>query len=140
MASAVAAPTVRPVDGERYTVVAPAGKLGVILDNPDDGAPVIHTVKDTSPLLGMIAIGDRLVQIDNVDVSGFTPAQVVQLLSTKSNNPERLLTMLRPSPVTDTGSAEPEIVVGTDGESTVGGEYIEDTGDEATAATGGKEE
>jgi C-terminal processing protease CtpA/Prc len=89
IATAVSAPTVRNMDGEKYTVIAPAGKLGVILDNPDDGAPVIHTVKDTSPLLGKIDVGDRLVNIDNVDVSGFTPAQVVQLLSTKSSNPER---------------------------------------------------
>ena len=44
--------------------------------------------------------------------------------------------IVRPAPMT---SAEPEIVVGTDGESTVGGEYIEDTGDEATAATGDRE-
>ena len=136
IATPVSAPTIRNMDGDKYTVVAPAGKLGVILDNPDDGAPVIHTVKDTSPLLGKINVGDRLVNIDAVDVSGFTPAQVVQLLSTKSTNPERLLTMLRPPPMT---TAEPEIVVGTDGESTVGGEYIEDTGDEATAATGDKE-
>ena len=136
IANPVSTPTIRSIDGEKYIVVAPAGKLGVILDNPDDGAPVIHTVKDTSPMLGKINVGDRLVNIDDVDVSGFTPAQVVQLLSTKSTNPERLLTMMRPTPVT---SAEPEIVVGTDGDSTVGGEYIEDTGDEATAVTGEKE-
>jgi C-terminal processing protease CtpA/Prc len=137
IATPVSTPMMQNMDGDKYTVIAPAGKLGVILDNPDDGAPVIHTVKETSPLLGKINVGDRLVNIDNVDVSGYTPAQVVQLLSTKSNNPERLLTMLRPAPMT---TAEPEIVVGNDGESTVGGEYIEDTGDEATAATGEKQE
>jgi C-terminal processing protease CtpA/Prc len=117
------------VSGDTYTVKAPAGKLGVILDNPDEGSPVIHTVKDTSPLLGQITVGDRLVMIDDVDVSDYSPAQVVQLLSTKSQNPVRLLTLSHPSLVSQ--GSEPEIVV-TDGESTVtGGEYIE--GDDEAA-------
>jgi C-terminal processing protease CtpA/Prc len=86
-------------------------------------------VKDTSPLIGQITVGDRLVKIDDVDVSAFSPAQVVQLLSTKSSNPARLLTLSRPPMISQ--SSEPEIVV-TDGESTVtGGEYIE--GDEEPA-------
>jgi C-terminal processing protease CtpA/Prc len=106
-----------PVDTNLYVVKAPAGKLGVILDNPDEGPPVIHSVKDTSVLLGQLAIGDRLMKIDDVDVSAFSPAQVVQILSTKGSNPVRLLTLSR---VVAAPDPEPEIVL-RDGESTISG-------------------
>ena len=35
---------------ELLDIYAPAGKLGVVIDTPDDGAPVVHAVKDTSPI------------------------------------------------------------------------------------------
>ena len=36
---------------EILDVYAPAGKLGVVIDTPNDGAPVVHAVKDTSPIV-----------------------------------------------------------------------------------------
>jgi C-terminal processing protease CtpA/Prc len=123
-----------------YVVKAPAGKLGVILDNPDEGPPMIHSVKDTSVLLGQLNVGDRLIMIDDVDVRSFSPAQVVQLLSTKSSNPVRLLTMSSGAAVLE---QEPEISL-TDvenstmsgGESLGGGESLAMTEDLESEADG----
>ncbi len=39
---------------ELLDIYAPAGKLGVVIDTPDDGAPVVHAVKDTSPIGGRL--------------------------------------------------------------------------------------
>jgi hypothetical protein len=47
------APNVRE---ELIDVYAPAGELGVVIDTPDDGAPVVHAIKDSS------VIADKLLR------------------------------------------------------------------------------
>jgi len=76
-------------------VYAPAGKLGMVVDTPGEGPPVIHAVKDSSPLAGKMLVGDRLVAIDDVDVCTMTAIRVSKLLSRKSNNEFRKLTVVR---------------------------------------------
>ena len=46
-------------------VYAPAGKLGVIIDTPGDGAPMIHFIKEISPVVNKVHVGDLLVAVDN---------------------------------------------------------------------------
>ena len=46
-------------------IFAPPGKLGVVIDTPDDGAPVVHAVKDTSVIADRICVGDKLVAVDD---------------------------------------------------------------------------
>jgi hypothetical protein len=76
-------------------VYAPAGKLGVIIDTPGDGAPMIHFIKDSSPMVDKVRVGDLLVAVDDDDVRAMTAVKVSKLISTKSNNPSRKFTIIR---------------------------------------------
>ena len=76
-------------------VYAPAGKLGVVIDTPNDGAPTIHAVKDTSPIVDRVRVGDKLVAVDDEDVRAMTAMRVSKLISKKGNNPTRKLTIIR---------------------------------------------
>jgi len=80
---------------ELLDVYAPAGKLGVVIDTPDDGAPVVHAVKDSSPIAEKVQVGDKLVAVDDEDVRAMTAIKVSKLISRKSNNPSRKLTIIR---------------------------------------------
>lgn len=53
-------------------IFAPPGKLGVVIDTPDDGAPVVHAVKDSSVIADRIVVGDKLVAVDDEDVRSMT--------------------------------------------------------------------
>jgi membrane-associated protease RseP (regulator of RpoE activity) len=76
---------------------APAGKLGVVIDTPDDGAPVVHAVKDSSVIADQIQVGDKLIKVDDEDVRSMTAIKVSKLISKKSANPVRRLTIMRTS-------------------------------------------
>ena len=80
---------------EILDIYAPAGKLGVVIDTPDDGAPVVHAVKDTSPIANKVQVGDKLVAVDDEDVRAMTAIKVSKLISRKSNNASRKLTIIR---------------------------------------------
>ena len=80
---------------ELLDVYAPAGKLGVVIDTPDDGAPVVHAVKDSSPIADKVQVGDKLVAVDDEDVRAMTAIKVSKLISRKSNNASRKLTIIR---------------------------------------------
>ncbi|KAL3776996.1 hypothetical protein ACHAW5_000188 [Stephanodiscus triporus] len=76
-------------------VYAPAGKLGVVIDTPNDGAPMIHAVKDTSPIFDRVRVGDKLVAVDDEDVRAMTAMKVSKLISKKGNQASRKLTIIR---------------------------------------------
>ena len=69
--------------------VAPPGKLGIIIDTGTDGAVVYH-VKDGSPLQGMVSIGDRIIEIDDIDTSNMSATKVSILLGEKAKSYRRL--------------------------------------------------
>jgi C-terminal processing protease CtpA/Prc len=50
-----------------------------------------------------IEVGDRLIAVDEVDVRQMTPTKVSKLISKRSSNPMRKLTLLR--------SKNPEITI-----------------------------
>jgi hypothetical protein len=54
--------TYHTVASEEYVIYAPSGKLGIVVDNPeDDSGPIIYAIKETSPLLdSQLNVGDRL--------------------------------------------------------------------------------
>ena len=79
------------------TVVAPAGMLGIVLDNPSGDFPVVHAIKETSPLHGSIFVGDMLVSVDEVDCRGMSPRAISSFLSSRSQNPGRTLVLARDS-------------------------------------------
>lgn len=82
---------------EVIVIEAPAGKLGVVIDTPDDGAPVVHAVKDSSVIANQIQVGDKLIKVDDEDVRSMTAIKVSKLISKKSANPVRRLTIVRTS-------------------------------------------
>jgi len=79
-------------------VYAPPGKLGVVIDTPDDGAPVVHAIKDTSVIADKLQVGDKLVAVDNEDVRSMTAIKVSKLISRKSANATRKLSIIRTVP------------------------------------------
>ena len=80
---------------ERIDVVAPAGKLGMVIDTPNGGIPVVHAIKDTSVLIDQVQVGDRLLSVDGEDCTGMTAMQVSKLISLKSTKPVRVLVFAR---------------------------------------------
>ena len=79
---------------ELLTIYAPPGKLGIVIDSPDDGAPVIHDVKDTSPIFEEVRRGDRLVAVDGEDARAMTAVKVSRLIGGRGSSP-RKLTLVR---------------------------------------------
>jgi PDZ domain len=84
-----------PDNEDQFVIYAPAGKLGLVVDNRDDGPPVIHSIKADSVLIDQIQVGDRLVGVDEVDVRTLSPVRVSKLISKRSTNPLRKLTLTR---------------------------------------------
>ncbi len=84
-------------DYNLVTVVAPAGKLGVVLNNPHRDLPVVYAVKDSSALCGIVRVGDLLISVDEVDCRGMTSQSVNTFLSSRSQNPARTLVLARGS-------------------------------------------
>ena len=80
---------------ERFDVVAPAGKLGMVIDTPNGGIPVVHAIKDTSVLIDQVRVGDRLLSVDGEDCTVMTAMQVSKLISLKSSKPARVLVFAR---------------------------------------------
>lgn len=70
------------------TVCAPPGKLGIVVDSTS-GGPTIHSVRDTSPLLGIISMGDKLISIDDIDVTKMSAGGVTKLMASKAQQEER---------------------------------------------------
>lgn len=90
-------PQPRRAAEEMLEVYAPAGKLGLVIDVPDtaDSTPVVHGVKDSCPIRGEINVGDRLVAVDDVDVREMSAVEVSRLISRKSGQERRRLTIVR---------------------------------------------
>lgn len=80
---------------ELVDIYAPPGKLGVVIDTPDDGAPVVHAVKDSSVIADKLQVGDKLVAVDDEDVRSMTAIKVSKLISRKSANASRKLSIIR---------------------------------------------
>lgn len=95
-------------DGENsfdyVTVVAPAGLLGVVLNNLTGDFPVVYAIKETSPLRQVIRVGDFLVSVDEVNCRGMTSSSVSAFLSSRSLNPTRTLVLARGSVMSKTMS------------------------------------
>jgi len=78
----------------KLTVVAPAGKLGIILANKTDAkGTVVSGVRTTSALADRVSPGDRIIEIDGEDVSRMTVSEITSIMARK-NDFERILTVL----------------------------------------------
>ncbi|KAL3787240.1 hypothetical protein ACHAW5_006013 [Stephanodiscus triporus] len=80
---------------EMLEICAPPGVLGVVIDTPRGGSPVVHAIKDTCPIRREICVGDKLVAVDDVDVRNMSAVDVSKLISKKSGQAKRKLTVIR---------------------------------------------
>eukprot|EP00978_Attheya_sp_CCMP212_P012870 scaffold32139_cov47-Attheya_sp.AAC.1 len=85
------------VKEEVIDVYAPAGKLGVVIDTPDEGAPCVFAIKESSVIADKLKVGDKLVCVDDEDVRSMTAIKVSKMISRKSANATRKLTIVRTS-------------------------------------------
>lgn len=76
-----------------YEVLAPPGPLGIVVDTTKDG-PVIHSLKGTSSLLGLVRSGDLIVGLDDMDTRSMTAATLTRMMAKRSNQSERKITLL----------------------------------------------
>lgn len=76
-----------------YDVFAPAGPIGIVVDTTKHG-PSVHSLKPTSPMLGLINPGDLIVGLDDVDTRSMTAASLTRLMARKANQRERKITLL----------------------------------------------
>ncbi|CAJ1938300.1 unnamed protein product [Cylindrotheca closterium] len=78
----------------KVTVIAPPGKLGIILANKADAqGTVVSGVRSSSALVDKISPGDRIIAIDGEDVSRITVSEITVIMSRKAEY-ERNLTVL----------------------------------------------
>ena len=86
-----------PVRGEEMIEIsAPGGKLGLVIDHPPNrDTPVVHAVKDTCPIRDEVRVGDKLVAVDDDDVRAMSAVGVSGLISRKSRQGSRRLTIIR---------------------------------------------
>ena len=85
---------------EHFTVSAPSGTLGLVLESSDDHVPVVSGIRSDSVLFGEVRIGDRLLSVDGQDVSDLLTSEVSKLIASKRHQPIRRLVFLRPATAT----------------------------------------
>lgn len=83
---------------DRIEVMAPAGKLGMVIDTPAGGVPIVHAIKESSVLAKQVQVGDRLVSVDDEDTTGMTAMQVSKLISLRADSDSRTLVFVRNKP------------------------------------------
>lgn len=86
-------------EGETIDVIAPSGKLGIILVDPEStdipGPAFVFNIRDDGPLVDMVKLGDRIIAIDDVDVRTMSAENVSKLLGSKNSKPQRKISILR---------------------------------------------
>lgn len=80
--------------GEILEIHAPPGKLGMSIDTPADGDPVVHAIKECSIIADKLKVGDRIIAVDDEIVRDYTALQISKLLSRKANA-TRKITVIR---------------------------------------------
>eukprot|EP00566_Odontella_aurita_P006835 CAMPEP_0113597182 /NCGR_PEP_ID=MMETSP0015_2-20120614/40847_1 /TAXON_ID=2838 /ORGANISM="Odontella" /LENGTH=609 /DNA_ID=CAMNT_0000504975 /DNA_START=79 /DNA_END=1908 /DNA_ORIENTATION=- /assembly_acc=CAM_ASM_000160 len=83
---------------ELVIIRAAPGRLGLVIDATMDGPPTIHSIKDSSPLVGQVLVGDRLLAVDDVNVVSMSSIQVTKIITDKSDQETRKLSILRTVP------------------------------------------
>ena len=74
--------------------ICPPGPLGLIIDTTTRG-PMVHCVKPASILNGVLMPGDIVIGLDDRDTRNMTAPLITSLMASKSQQPQRKLTILR---------------------------------------------
>ena len=96
------APSSAIVKEELIEIYAPAGKLGVVLEDSvaDDGPPLVHNLRDASVLKNALLAGDRIIALDDDDVRNMSASKLSKMISQKRENETRKLSIIRTIPAT----------------------------------------
>jgi len=78
------------------TVVAPLGKLGIILNKADSKGTMVSGVRISSVLAEKISPGDCIIPIDGEDVSLMTASEITTIMACKSDFERQLTVMTTP--------------------------------------------
>ena len=79
---------------KRVIVVAPPGKLGVTLADHHDGKGiVVSAVRPYSSMKGKLSPGDKLVAVDDEDVSNMVVSKITSMMASRASQ-ERRLTLI----------------------------------------------
>jgi hypothetical protein len=81
----------------RLEFVVPPGKLGMVIDTPDNGPPLVHAVKTGSILDGKVQVGDLLMAVDDQNVTDWSAVQVSKFIAARSDR-RRTLVFWRQNP------------------------------------------
>eukprot|EP01082_Thalassiosira_pseudonana_P014855 g13458.t1 g13458 contig8:717626-721848(-) len=76
-----------------YEVKAPPGPLGIVIDSSSRG-PVVHHVKEDSPLFHLVEKGDIILSIDGLDCSRKDANGIAAWIKTKPKKEEQTLTLM----------------------------------------------
>ena len=79
--------------GTAYDVFAPQGPIGIVVDTTEAG-PIVHSLKKSSPMQGLIRPGDLILALDGKDVRRMNAATLTKLMAKKSRQTERKFTLM----------------------------------------------
>ena len=82
-----------PVESRVETIVAPAGKLGLVIGLEDDERPpaIVKIIRKDSPLIDQMFLGDQILSVDGEDTSHFDHKQLTELLMARSSSQRALV-------------------------------------------------
>lgn len=95
--SVVTLPASPGTNGEHtVTIIAPKGKLGVVIQNHDGGgSPYVSELREGSVLEGQIHVNDKIFSIDDEDVRELKAFHISKILASKHQNSARKIVVLR---------------------------------------------
>lgn len=79
--------------GAAYDVFAPPGPLGLVVDRKETGC-IVHSLKKTSCMRGLINPGDLIFALDDFDVRNLDASSLTKLMAKKSKQKARKFTFL----------------------------------------------
>jgi len=73
-------------------IIAPPGKLGIILSNRSGGnlGTFVSNVHSDGPLYNILEVGDRIIAVNGEDVSFFPAEKFKEFLSKNADKPKQL--------------------------------------------------
>ena len=78
-----------------YSLNVPPGRVGLVLTNTSDRGTIVSSVQPCSPMFGKIRTGDKIMSVNNVDVSNMTNREVYNTVLQYIGQ-ERVFTILMP--------------------------------------------
>ena len=77
------------------TIYAPSGELGIIIGTTNDFCPIIHAIKESSPLYDVLQVGDEIISFNDVDTTIMKSLELTKMIRMTYNYDRRKLTITR---------------------------------------------